>query len=51
MSVRIVKPVGVQPDELELQVAQYIQDLSTVTDLKQDLVGLQFHSAKQVYNS
>jgi small subunit ribosomal protein S7e len=37
-----------EPQPLELQVAQYIQDLSQNQDLKQDLQGLQFHSAKEV---
>ncbi|KAJ3050299.1 ribosomal protein S7e [Rhizoclosmatium globosum] len=46
---KIVKPVGQVPDELELQVAQSIFDLEqNVAELKGDLRGLQFVSAKEV---
>ncbi|KAI8822209.1 ribosomal protein S7e [Fimicolochytrium jonesii] len=46
---KIVKPNGQEPDELELQVAQNIQELeSNVPELKEDLMGLQFVSAKEV---
>ncbi|KAI8848865.1 ribosomal protein S7e [Chytridium lagenaria] len=39
---KIVKPVGQEPDELELQVAQNIFDLEqNVAELKADLRGLQ----------
>ncbi|KAH9263744.1 40S ribosomal protein S7, partial [Batrachochytrium salamandrivorans] len=41
---KILKPVGVQPDELELQVAQNLFDLEhNVAELKADLRGLQFN--------
>jgi small subunit ribosomal protein S7e len=47
---KILKPAGVNPDELELQVAQNILDLErNVKDLKADLKGLQFTAAKQVF--
>jgi small subunit ribosomal protein S7e len=46
---KIIKPVGVTPDELELQVAQNIADLeANVADLKSDLKGLQFVQAKEI---
>ncbi|KAI9338751.1 ribosomal protein S7e [Obelidium mucronatum] len=46
---KIVKPVGQVPDELELQVAQSIFDLEqNVAELKADLRGLQFTSAKEI---
>ncbi|KAJ3269083.1 40S ribosomal protein [Terramyces sp. JEL0728] len=51
MSVRtkIIKPAGQQPDDLELSVAQNIYDLEhNVAELKTDLRGLQFTSAKEV---
>ena len=46
---KIVKPAGVNPDELEMQVAQAIFDLENgSTDLKADLRPLQFTAAKEV---
>ncbi|KAJ3208597.1 40S ribosomal protein [Dinochytrium kinnereticum] len=46
---KIVKPVGQEPDELELQVAQNIFDLEhNVAELKADLRGLQFNAAKEI---
>ncbi|KAI8900592.1 ribosomal protein S7e [Globomyces pollinis-pini] len=46
---KIIKPAGVQPDELELQLAQNIFDLEhNVAELKSDLRGLQFTSAKEI---
>ncbi|KAL2919325.1 ribosomal protein S7A [Polyrhizophydium stewartii] len=46
---KIIKPAGVQPDELELQVAQNLFDLENNTaELKADLRGLQFTAAKEV---
>ncbi|KAJ3379693.1 40S ribosomal protein [Lobulomyces angularis] len=46
---KIIKPLGQEPDELELQVAQNILDLEhNVADLKADLRGLQFVSAKEI---
>ncbi|TPX70606.1 hypothetical protein SpCBS45565_g01592 [Spizellomyces sp. 'palustris'] len=46
---KIVKPAGQEPDELELQVAQNIYELEqNVAELKEDLRGLQFVSAKEV---
>ncbi|KAH6587911.1 hypothetical protein BASA61_006174 [Batrachochytrium salamandrivorans] len=46
---KILKPVGVQPDELELQVAQNLFDLEhNVAELKADLRGLQFTAAKEI---
>jgi small subunit ribosomal protein S7e len=45
---KILKPQGVEPDQLELQVAQYMHDLQSTQELKQDLQGLQFHAAKEV---
>lgn len=46
---KIVKPLGQEPDELELQVAQNIYELEqNVAELKEDLRGLQFVSAKEV---
>ncbi|KAJ3208940.1 hypothetical protein HK099_008612 [Clydaea vesicula] len=46
---KIVKPLGQEPDSLELQVAQNILDLEhNVADLKADLRGLQFISAKEI---
>ena len=44
---KILKPAGVPADALELQVAQHIVDLEQ-GDLKAQLRGLQFNSAKQV---
>jgi EAL domain-containing protein (putative c-di-GMP-specific phosphodiesterase class I) len=47
---KILKPVGVNPDELELQVAQNILDLEhNAKELKADLRGLQFTAAKEVF--
>ncbi|KAI9363038.1 ribosomal protein S7e [Zopfochytrium polystomum] len=51
MSVRnkIVKPIGQEPDDLELQVAQNIYDLEQNSpELKADLRGLQFAAAKEI---
>jgi small subunit ribosomal protein S7e len=46
---KIIKPVGVSPDELELSVAQNMADLeANVADLKSDLKGLQFVQAKEI---
>ncbi|RKO86566.1 ribosomal protein S7e [Blyttiomyces helicus] len=46
---KIVKPAGQEPDELELQVAQNIFDLEqNVAELKVELRGLQFSSAKEI---
>ncbi|KAJ3326572.1 40S ribosomal protein [Blyttiomyces sp. JEL0837] len=46
---KIVKPIGQEPDELELQVAQNIFDLEQNSpELKAELRGLQFTSAKEV---
>ncbi|KND03580.1 uncharacterized protein SPPG_01055 [Spizellomyces punctatus DAOM BR117] len=46
---KIAKPAGQEPDELELQVAQNIYELEqNVAELKEDLRGLQFVSAKEV---
>ncbi|KAJ3037906.1 40S ribosomal protein [Rhizophlyctis rosea] len=46
---KILKPVGQEPDELELQVAQNIYDLEqNVAELKSDLRGLQIQHAKEV---
>ncbi|KAJ3333835.1 40S ribosomal protein [Kappamyces sp. JEL0680] len=45
---KILKPAGVQPDELELQVAQHIYDLEQNAELKADLRGLQITAAKEV---
>ncbi|KAI9146041.1 ribosomal protein S7e [Paraphysoderma sedebokerense] len=46
---KIAKPLGAQPDELELQVAQAIFDLeSNSQELKADLRPLQFTAAKEV---
>ncbi|KAI8922361.1 hypothetical protein PhCBS80983_g05347 [Powellomyces hirtus] len=46
---KIVKPTGQEPDELELQVAQNIHELEqNVAELKEDLMGLQFVSAKEI---
>lgn len=45
---KIVKPEGVVPDELELQVAQNIFDLEQNQELKADLRGLQITAAKEV---
>jgi small subunit ribosomal protein S7e len=46
---KIVKPIGVSPDDLELQVAQNIQELeNNVPELKTELRALQFSAAKQV---
>ncbi|KAI8803622.1 ribosomal protein S7e [Cladochytrium replicatum] len=46
---KIVKPAGVEPDELELSVAQNLVDLEqNVPELKADLRGLQFTTAKEV---
>jgi small subunit ribosomal protein S7e len=46
---KIIKPADVQPEELELSVAQNIFDLEqNVAELKADLRGLQFTSAKEV---
>lgn len=45
---KILKPAGVSPDELELQVAQYIFDLEQNAELRADLRGLQITAAKEV---
>ena len=45
---KILKPAGVSPDELELQVAQHIFDLEQNPELRADLRGLQITSAKEV---
>jgi small subunit ribosomal protein S7e len=46
---KIIKPVGVQPTELEMQVAQALFDLEVnVAELKADLRLLQFNAAKEV---
>ncbi|TPX31319.1 hypothetical protein SmJEL517_g05346 [Synchytrium microbalum] len=46
---KILKPVGVEPDELEMQVAQNIFDLeANVPELKADLRGLQVTSVKEI---
>jgi small subunit ribosomal protein S7e len=48
--VKIHKPQGVQPDELELHVAQAIYDLEhNVADLSADLAPLQIAAAKEVW--
>lgn len=52
MSSKVVKPAGVTPSHLELQVAQSIADLEqNVAELKADLRGLHFTAAKQVPTS
>ena len=45
---KILKPAGVSPDELELQVAQYMFDLEQNAELRADLRGLQITAAKEV---
>ena len=45
---KIIKPVGVSPDPLELQVAQHLTDLEAIPELKADLRGLQFTAAKEI---
>jgi len=46
---KIIKPVGQEPDALELKIAQYIADMEkNVSELKADLKGLQFCAAKEV---
>lgn len=46
---KILKPVGQEPDELELQVAQNLHDLErNVAELKVELRGLQISGAKEV---
>jgi small subunit ribosomal protein S7e len=45
---KILKADGVNPDELEMQVAQYIYDLEQNAELKADLRGLQITAAKEV---
>jgi len=46
---KVSKPVGSEPDELELQVAQALFDLeNNAADLKADLRPLQFVAAKEV---
>jgi small subunit ribosomal protein S7e len=46
---KIIKPVGQEPDALELSVAQNIYDLEhNVADFKAELKGLQFVNAKEV---
>ncbi|KAJ3116532.1 40S ribosomal protein [Phlyctochytrium bullatum] len=46
---KVVKPLGQEPDELELQVAQNIFDLEqNAPELKADLRGLQFNAAKEI---
>lgn len=42
---KLIKPSS---DPLELEISQYILDLETNTDLKHDLRGLQFASAKLI---
>lgn len=47
--IKITKPEGVQPDELEMHVAQAIYDLeNNVADLNADLLPLQIAAAKEV---
>ncbi|KAI9224084.1 ribosomal protein S7e [Blastocladiella britannica] len=46
---KIIKPANVQPDELEMSVAQAIYDLeNNVAELKGDLRAVQIHAAKEV---
>ena len=46
---KIIKPVGQEPDALELEIAQYLADMEkNVSELKADLKGLQFTAAKEV---
>ena len=46
---KILKPAGVEPDHLELQVAQNLYDLEhNVPELKAELRGLQFTAVKEV---
>jgi len=46
---KIIKPVGQEPDALELKIAQYIADMEkNVSELKADLKGLQFCAAKEL---
>ena len=46
---KIIKPVGQEPDALELEIAQYLADMEkNVSELKADLRGLQFTAAKEV---
>jgi small subunit ribosomal protein S7e len=46
---KIIKPTGVQPDELELAVGQAIFDLeNNVPELKADLRAVQIVAAKEV---
>ncbi|KAI8998396.1 ribosomal protein S7e [Gaertneriomyces semiglobifer] len=46
---KIIKPAGQEPDDLEIQVAQNILELEqNVPELKEELRGLQFVSAKEV---
>jgi len=48
---KIIKPAGQEPDALELEIAQYLVDMEkNVSELKQDLRGLQFTAAKEVCN-
>jgi small subunit ribosomal protein S7e len=46
---KIIKPAGVEPDALELSVAQNLYELEQhVPELKQELALLQFTQAKEV---
>ncbi|TPX49405.1 hypothetical protein SeLEV6574_g01495 [Synchytrium endobioticum] len=46
---KILKPAGVEPDEIELQVAQNIADLeANVPELKAELRGLKITAAKEI---
>merc|ERR1719215_801059 len=45
---KIIKPAGVEADELEMQVAQNLFDLEQNADLKADLRGLQITAAKEI---
>ncbi|ORX47870.1 ribosomal protein S7e [Piromyces finnis] len=46
---KIIKPVGQEPDALELKIAQCISDMEkNITELKADLKGLQFSAAKEL---
>ncbi len=48
---KIVKPAGVEPEELEVQVATYLSELEQNQELKQDLRGLQINAAKEVLHN
>ncbi|KAJ3337031.1 40S ribosomal protein [Gonapodya sp. JEL0774] len=46
---KIIKPVGVEPDELELEVARNVYELEqNVPELRADLRILQFNAAKEL---